>query len=79
MPIDNPDLEDLIELLQQTANQLQLPPKVFAILKKGIETNKFKNFAEIVLHQLEEAEEYHKAAKLRDLIPLFQPHQFWDN
>lgn len=49
------------------------------MLKKGIEMNKFKSFAEICIKQMEEHHEYSKASKLRDIIPLFEPHKFWDS
>jgi len=44
----------MLELLSQTAKQLELKPKEVAMLKKGLELNKFKSFAEIVCKQMEE-------------------------
>ena len=74
VPIVNPDLEDLKELLQQTAKQIGLKQNSVDLLMKGIETNKFKQFAEIVSKQLESNKDWERAAKLRDVVPLFEPH-----
>ena len=68
-----------MELLNQTAEQLTLAPKMVAMLRKGLEMNRFKSYAEICCKQMEEHGQYATSNKLRDVIPLFEPHKFWDS
>ena len=44
----------------------------------GLEQNKFKNSAKLIAESMRKAERYDTASKLEDIIPLFEPHQFWD-
>ena len=49
------------------------------LLRKSLETNRFKQGVEIVKKALRKREEDKAADKLEDIQPLFDPHQFWDD
>ena len=46
---------------------------------KGIERNAFKKTAELVMTQMKKNQDWDRISALDDIIPLFEPHQFWDN
>ena len=48
------------------------------LLIQGLEKNKFKSSAEMVCSILRKRDDYEGAEKLRDRIPLFEPHRFWE-
>lgn len=44
----------------------------------GLEQNKFKNSAKLIAESMRNSNRHATASKLEDIIPLFEPHQFWD-
>lgn len=55
-----------------------LKPLEKQLLIQGLEKNKFKSSAEMVCSILRKRDDYEGAEKLRDRIPLFEPHRFWE-
>ena len=49
------------------------------LLRKSLETRRFKQGVDIVKKALRKREEDKAADKLEDIQPLFDPHQFWDD
>lgn len=44
----------------------------------AVRKNNFKKTAQLVMAQQKSKKQYEKAQKLEDIIPLFEPHKFWD-
>ena len=45
----------------------------------GLEKGKFKSAAKMVMMSLRKTDQWITASKLEDILPLFEPHLFWDN
>ena len=59
-------------VLKLTANEKTL-------LMGAIERSAFKKTAELIVAQMNKNRDWERASALEDLIPLFEPHLFWDN
>ena len=79
IPIDNLETDELLELLEKTTQGMNLADKYKKLLKNGVMTGKFKSAATMVSTVLRKNQEYAAAHKLDDMVPLFEPHQFWDS
>ena len=49
------------------------------MLQMGLEKGNFKSAAKIVIGSLQKRGMYEEASRLDDMMPLFEPHNFWDN
>ena len=46
---------------------------------KAIEKGTFSKTAQLIKAQMQQNAEYERISLLEDIIPLFEPHQFWDS
>lgn len=78
IPIQS-DIDDLKELLHQNKHQLNLTDNELKLLEGGIEKGNFKSASNLVKTTLQKRRLYEEASRLDDMVPLFEPHRFWDN
>ena len=45
----------------------------------GIDKNNFKATAQLVMAQMRKNRDWDRMTALEDMIPLFEPHKFWDS
>lgn len=78
IPIQS-DIDDLKELLQRNKQRLNLNANEIKLLESGIEKGTFKSVCNMIKVSLHKRKLYEEASRLDDMIPLFEPHRFWDN
>ena len=78
VPLQN-DIDDLLELLDRNKKKLNLNPNEVTLLQNGIKKGNFASAAKIVKASLRKRHCYNEESLLDDMVPLFEPHNFWDN
>lgn len=73
------DIADLLELLDRNKQKLKLNPGEITMLENGIKNANFASAAKIVKASLRKRHMYDEEIQLDDMVPLFEPHNFWDN
>ena len=79
IPIATPEIEEFKKLLEMNASHLKLKPQEKALLMSAIEKGTFAKTAQLIISQMRANQEYDRISALEDVIPLFEPHMFWDN
>ena len=81
MPLSKQELDDLKELLEKemAKDEMPLHDHEKALLRQSLETNRMKVGAEMVCKALNKRNENRAAERLEDMVPLFDPHQFWES
>jgi hypothetical protein len=69
----------LLDLLERKMKLLHLNPEHKEILRNGLKEEKFSKKAKEVAEELRKKGKHEEAAKLVDMSPLFDPHDFWRN
>lgn len=59
--------------------QFHLNPEQKEVLRNGLKEEKFSKTARQVADELRKKGKHEEAAKLVDMSPLFDPHDFWRN
>lgn len=71
----------MMELLEKEMDKEDMPlhEDEKNLLRKSLETGKFKSGVDMCKRALRMRDEEKAAEKLEDIEPLFYPHQFWDD
>ena len=72
-------MEDMMELLEKNMKGLSLNSEEKELLRNSLKTGRFSKGASLVITTLRKKGKHEAADKIKDMAPLFDPHDFWDN
>ena len=69
----------MMDMLETRMKNLSLQPEQMELLRNGLKNETFSKNAADVANQLRQRGKHQEAHDLRDMSPLFDPHDFWHN